>query len=77
MLQVETGPLGIFARLQSLLAGLKPNQGGLKEMFFCFNCLSVYISIPFALFIAASMFEVVLYTLALSAFAIIINRIIE
>jgi len=77
MLQTENGPFAIFGLLQSKVGKLKSRNGGIKEMFFCFSCLSIWISIPFAIVMSGSMIEVVIYTLALSSSAILFEHVIE
>lgn len=49
LLQEENGPWGIFARLQAWVATKPDKVGGLYEGFNCFWCLSMWLTIPFAL----------------------------
>lgn len=70
MLHVEDGPGGVFIRTRS-------NNSFIDKLFSCFDCLSVWVAFPFALALAGSLWEVVVYMLALSAGAIILNRIAE
>lgn len=77
MLQDENGPSGIFARLQAW-AAKQPNViGGINEGFFCFYCLSIWISLPAALVLGGSLFEILILWFAISAGAIFINSISE
>jgi hypothetical protein len=78
MLQSETGPMAIFAKLQQFISNLNSRQGGIREMFYCFNCLSIWISIPFAVIYGRNnIFEVFVSILALSAGAILFDRLTE
>lgn len=80
MLQTEDGPRGIFRRLQAWAASKPDNIGGINNGFYCFYCLSIWVSIPFALLLTNEYFGqlkqlvyIVLVTSALSTGAIFIN----
>lgn len=75
MFFMEFGPLGIFARIRAWAATKDKPQGGLSELFDCFLCLSVWFAGIASLFFANSLGQFILYTLALSASAIFINRV--
>lgn len=73
MLQEENGPFGIFARLQAWVGSLKWKPGNLNDGFFCFYCMSVWLSAIIALFIATNIITFILLTLAMSTGAIFID----
>ena len=72
LLSAEDGPGNIVARLRAA-AG----RGILGEIFDCFNCLSLWVSIPFALVLGAGWEQTVLLWLALSGGAILLQRLTE
>lgn len=67
-LTVETGPYSIFYKLRTYL------EDRIKTLE-CFWCTSVYVSLPFAILLTDGL-NIVIYTLALSALAIIINEVL-
>ena len=69
-LNAEDGPWDILARLRAV-AGHGP-WGVLLD---CFHCLSLCVSIPFALALAVGWGQALLLWLALSAAAILLERI--
>lgn len=74
MVQNEAGPAGIFLRLQAWAAKHEKKAGDFGDGFYCFYCLSMWISLPVALILAwGSIALIILYWLALSAGAIFIN----
>lgn len=75
MLVKDTGPLDIFARFRAFLATRQKKAGGWFDMFSCIGCVSVYVGATTALWPAESFFEWVLYTLAFSAIATLIERV--
>jgi hypothetical protein len=72
LLNVEEGPGGIFARLRAA-AG----SGIWRDALGCFHCLSLLIAIPFALVIGDSWVATLLLWPALSAAAILLERLIR
>ena len=70
LLYGEDGPGDVFVRLRRL-AG----QSFLGEVLDCFYCLSVWIAVPFALLLGESWKERGLLVLALSAGAIMLERL--
>jgi hypothetical protein len=72
MLAKEDGPWGLFQRLRQKLAA-----GFLKTLVTCFYCLSVWIALPFALFLKGNFAEVFVGWLALSGAAILAERLIK
>jgi hypothetical protein len=45
MLQNETGPLAIFEKLRARVDRMNWTDGGVRDAFNCFLCLSVWVSI--------------------------------
>ena len=74
LLHAEDGPWDVFSRMRRRL---KP--GVLSAIFSCFYCLSLWLAIPFALVIAtfeaAGWGETLLFWPALSAGAIVVERL--
>jgi len=70
LLQAEDGPFEIIYRLRRILG-----NSLLGKMMDCFNCLSIWISIPFGYFLGNSLMEKILLWLALSGGSIILERI--
>lgn len=80
MLQNDTGPWGMFERLQAWYWTEPHRIGGLKDMFRCFYCLSFWVSMIVALSlipIMHSLWEIPVYVFGLSGGAVIINIIHE
>ena len=69
LIQAEDGPGDVIVRLR-LWAG----DGVLGRGLDCFYCVSVWVSLPFAIAIAASPFEPLLLWPALSGAAILLER---
>ena len=72
LLHAEEGPGGVFARLRRMLAGTF-----LAGPIDCFYCLSLWIAVPFAILIGADARERALLWPALSASAILMERVIS
>ena len=70
LLNAEDGPWAIFVRLRAA-AG----NGIWGELLDCFHCLSLWISVPFALALGVGWEQRVLLWLALSAAAILLERL--
>lgn len=77
MLQEEDGPFGIFARLQAWVASKPDKVGGINEGFYCFYCLSVWISILPAIWLATSIPAFFVFWFGISAGAIFLYNISE
>lgn len=75
MLLEENGPWELFKRVQNWSDSRNPNV--LKEMLQCFYCTSVWVSLPFAIYLGANFIEYIIYTMALSAVAMLIQTIKE
>lgn len=75
MLFDELGPFGAFARFRAWTATKDETVGGIADLFDCFLCLSVWVGAIASLFISNTLKEFILNTLALSASAILINRV--
>jgi hypothetical protein len=71
LLQAEDGPWHLSAKLRQY-AG----SGFWGELLDCFKCLSLWVSAPFAVILGATAIETVLFWLALSAGAILLNSVI-
>ena len=71
-LVAEDGPFDAFAWLRK-----GAGSGFWGSLLDCFYCLSLWIAVPFALWLRSSWRERVILWLALSAAAILINRIID
>jgi hypothetical protein len=72
LVNVEDGPLRVFDRVR---AGMR--RIALGELVDCFFCLSLWMAAPFALWLGADWPERTALWLALSAAAIVVNRLIE
>jgi hypothetical protein len=70
LLQAEDGPWNIVVRFRSLFG-----NGQIGTLLDCFYCLSLWISIPFALWLGESWEERTLLWLGFSAGAIFVERI--
>ena len=68
----EDGPWDVFAKLRNA-AG----DGFFAKGLGCFYCLSLWVALPFALMIGESWIEKFLLSLALSAGAIVIQRVTQ
>jgi hypothetical protein len=65
----EDGPGDIVARLRAWLAAW-----GVGGLFDCFGCLSIWIAIPLAFFVAMRPLDIILTWLALSGAAFLLER---
>ena len=65
----EDGPLDMFEFIREHL-----NPFG---VFDCFWCTSLWVAIPFTLYLSTSLFEFILYLSALSAGAILLQELYE
>ena len=70
LLQAEDGPFDLIYRLRKAMG-----NSVLGKMMDCFNCLSIWMAIPFAWFLGKTWLEKVLFWLALSGGAILLERI--
>ena len=73
LFNVEDGPWRLLARLRRAVSG----NAMLRQMFDCFYCLSVWVAIPFAYLLGESWTEQVLLIPALSAAAILVERVTQ
>lgn len=74
MVVKEMGPLGIFAKYRADRAKNQQRSGGLFDMVSCVACTSVYIGAVASLAVATGVLEWIMYTLAFSAIATLIER---
>jgi hypothetical protein len=65
----EDGPWGVFRRLRSSM-----QQSAAGRLFGCMNCLSVWISLPLAVFVGNSWVEQMVAWWALSGAAVLADR---
>lgn len=72
LLHAEDGPWGIVVRLRE-----KAGESFWGELLDCFHCLSLWIALPFAIWLGNSFGQRLLLWLALSAGAIIMERILD
>jgi hypothetical protein len=72
LLQAEDGPFELIYRLRKALG-----NSLFGKMMDCFNCLSLWVTIPIAYFLGESWTERILLWLALSGGAILLERITQ
>lgn len=69
----ENGPLMVFARLRARLGASQKRSGGLFDMISCVRCISVWIGLVGALFVAGNVLQWLAYGLGFSAVASLID----
>lgn len=74
MLSKELGPWGVFARLRAWAAENQKGIGGVFDMLSCVGCTSVWVGAVASLLFAGDVISWIVYTLAFSAVATIIER---
>lgn len=76
LLQEETGPMAVFDNIRSRVWVMKNTDGGFREGFFCFKCLSLWLSIIFIIlyFLIQPIFFFLTILLAVSAVSIFIDE---
>jgi hypothetical protein len=72
LLQAEDGPWCVCERLRRSMG-----SGFWGELLDCFNCLSLWVSVPFAVILGSNAGEKILFWLALSAGAILLESVIN
>lgn len=79
MLQEESGPFAIFEKLRARIDRMSWKDGGVRDGFNCFYCLSVWIAILLVgLFLLSSwVFLTLTFILSISAVAIFVNKFYE
>lgn len=70
----ENGPLMMFARLRAYLAEKQKRSGGWYDMISCVGCVSFWLGLVAALWVAQDLFQLIGYSLAFSAFAVLLER---
>ncbi|HMH14650.1 MAG TPA: hypothetical protein VK578_16245 [Edaphobacter sp.] len=70
LLAAEDGPWNLMVRIRQKL-GL----GIWGKLMDCFNCLSIWISIPFAFYVASGILNILIVWFALSGIASLANRL--
>lgn len=74
----ESGPLNVFGKTRNyIVKRFKSKDGGIRDLFSCIYCLSVYISIIPSIYVANNILELLVYTLSISALTIIIYHALE
>lgn len=69
LLSREDGPWHLLRRIRKNL-----EQGILERLVSCFYCLSVWVSLPFALFVGGSLLEMLVGWWAISGAAVLLER---
>jgi len=79
MLQEESGPFAIFEKLRARIDRMSWKNGGVRDGFNCFYCLSVWVAILLVgLFLLSSwVFLTLTFILSISAVAIFVNKFHE
>lgn len=72
LLQAEDGPWHVIVKLRRAMG-----SGFWGELLDCFNCLSLWVSAPFAVIVGSSVLEKILFWPALSAGAILLESVIN
>lgn len=72
LLSQEDGPFDLVIRFRSKLG-----QGFLGSLLDCFYCLSLWIALPLAIWHGGSLSTILLYWIALSGFASVIEKAIS
>lgn len=74
MMQEENGPFAVFARIRAFIASHTSDRvGGVNEGYNCFKCLSVWLSMLYAVGLSDSFAQWVAITFFLSGIAIFLN----
>lgn len=71
----ETGPLMIFSRLRARFARTQKRSGGLFDAISCVYCISLWIGLVAALWVATTIFNWIGYGLAFSAAASLLEML--
>ena len=69
----ENGPLMVFARLRATLARAQKRSGGLFDAISCVYCLSFWIGLTAALWVAYDVFTWISYGLAFSGASMLLE----
>ncbi len=75
LLLYEEGPFAIFERLRAGVYALKDKPGGIYRGFQCFDCMSIWISAIISSVLFEDLSDFLVYTLALSTGAIMLNTL--
>lgn len=73
LLHAENGPWQLLAKLRKALS----RNAALHQLFDCFYCLSMWVAMPFAYLLGTSWTEQILLVPALSAAAILVERVTQ
>lgn len=82
MLHEEDGPFHIFTKMRNYFIKMdgdkwKNPESFYAQLFACFKCLSVWVSVPFAAYVANDLWQFPIYILGFSAVAIFLNNYID
>lgn len=69
----EDGPVMVFARLRAYLASTQRRSGGFFDMFSCVYCISFWVALLAAMWVARDIFHWVGYALAFSGIAMFLE----
>ena len=72
LLSKEDGPFEVIFKIRKLIG-----QGFFAGLLDCFYCLSIWVAIPFGIWIGKTVLETIICCLALSGAACIIQKIID
>jgi hypothetical protein len=72
LLVAEDGPWSVLVHLRAFLLNYK-----ISKVLDCFYCLSIWVAIPFALWLTQGWYQWIVMALALSAGAIVIHEILQ
>jgi len=72
LLQAEDGPFDLVFKIRKSVG-----NGFFGSLMDCFYCLSLWVALPFAMYLGKTWFERVLLWLALSSGAIIIQKLLD
>jgi len=70
LISKEDGPWDLLSKFRSRLG-----QRMVGKMVSCFNCLSLWVALPLALFVGGSVLEMLVCWLALSGSAVLLERV--
>jgi hypothetical protein len=77
MIGNESGPLNVFMRLRANLARGQKHMGGMYDMVACHSCLSVWMAMIPAAFLAQDILTFFILTFILSGIAVLISSLLD
>jgi hypothetical protein len=72
LIQAEDGPWDVIFKIRKWVG-----NGFVGSLMDCFYCLSIWVAIPFSIFVGKSVGDFICYSLALSGAAIFMQRIFK